>query len=255
MVLSHLYIGALVLGRISGLIISTPGLSMRNMPNMVRVIMIVCITIILVPTLPSVNYEPGLIVLTVHTFQEFLLGFMMGWLVNLIFAGLSMGTELISTQIGQAAAKQFNPSMSTSQGPIGTMAVLLAISVFLGANIHLKMLWLLSQSFHQIPPGQIQNLISGMAIWVDFSSVLIDISIRISGPIIAFVFLNNFFLAMLSRLAPNMNVFFSIGFLISLIGGMILFTLLMPALFTIVLEYCNIALLKISAMLEAMRGG
>ena len=255
MVVTHLYIGALVLGRITGLIIAMPGLSMRNMPEMVRVIMIVCITIILVPTIPEVAYQPGLILVTVHSIQEFLLGFMMGWLVNLIFSGLSMGTELISTQIGQAAAKQFNPSMSTSQGPIGTLAVLLSISVFLGANIHLKMLWLLAESFHQLPPGQINHLISGMTVWVDFSSVLIDISIRISGPIIAFVFLNNFFLAMLSRLAPNMNVFFSVGFLISLMGGMILFTLLMPALFTVLLDYCSLALQKITVLIKAVRGG
>ena len=109
----------MVLGRISGLIIAMPGLSMRTMPNMVRVIMIIAMTTILVPTIAMNPFQPGLVVLTLHSIQEFLLGFMMGWLVNLIFAGLSMGTELISTQIGQAAAKQFNPSMSTSQGPIG----------------------------------------------------------------------------------------------------------------------------------------
>ena len=40
MVLAHLYVGALVLGRISGLIIAMPGLSMRIMPNMVRIILI-----------------------------------------------------------------------------------------------------------------------------------------------------------------------------------------------------------------------
>jgi flagellar biosynthesis protein FliR len=98
------------------------------------------------------------------------------------------------------------------------------------------------------------NLTAGMGVWIDFSSVLVDISIRISGPIIAFVFLNNFFLAMLSRLAPNMNVFFSVGFLVSLIGGMILFTLLMPALLTVILEYCELALLRVVILVEAVRG-
>jgi flagellar biosynthetic protein FliR len=254
MVITQIYVGALVLGRISGLIIAMPGLSMRTMPNMVRIIFIVAITVILVPSMPAQSYEPGLILLTVHSIQEFLLGFMMGWLVNLIFAGLSMGTELISTQIGQAAAKQFNPSMSTSQGPLGTLSVLLAITIFLGADIHLKMIWLLADSFKSIPPGEIMNLTAGMGVWIDFSSVLVDISIRISGPIIAFVFLNNFFLAMLSRLAPNMNVFFSVGFLVSLIGGMILFTLLMPALLTVILEYCELALLRVVILVEAVRG-
>ena len=253
MFLAHIFTATLILGRISGLIIAMPGLSMRIMPTMVRIIMIVSLTMILVPTIPMKPYQPELIQLTVHSIFEFLLGFMMGWLVNLIFAGLSMGTELISTQIGQAAAKQFNPSMATSQGPIGTLSVLLAIAIFLGADVHLKMIWLLADSFKTIPPGQIADLTAGMAVWVDFSSVLIDISIRISGPIIAFVFLNNFFLAMLSRLAPNMNVFFSVGFLVSLIGGMILFTLLMPSLFTIVIEYCDLAMQRVPVLLEAVR--
>ena len=52
-----------------------------------------------------------------------------------------------------------------------------------------------------------------------------------------------------------MNVFFSVGFLVSLIGGMILFTLLMPALFTVVLEYCDLALKKVLILVEAVRGG
>ncbi len=255
MILAHIYIGALVFGRITGLVIAMPGLSMRTMPTMARIIMVICITLILVPTMPmQPGYQPGFLELTINSATEFLLGFMMGWLINLVFAGLSMGTELISTQIGQAAAKQFNPSMSTSQGPLGTLSVLLAMVVFLDANMHLKMLWLLADSFKQIPPGQIVNLTSGMAVWVDYSSILVDISIRISGPIIAFVFINNFFLAMLSRLAPNMNVFFSVGFLVSLIGGMILFTILLPSLFTIVIEYCNKSLQEIPLLIEAVRG-
>ena len=68
----------------------------------------------------------------------------------------------------------------------------------------------------------------------------------------AFVFLNNFFLAMLCRLAPNMNVFFSVGFLVSMIGGMILFAMLMPAMFTLILEYCDEALNLIPIMLDAI---
>ena len=251
MSLVHIYIGALVLARISGLMVAMPALSMKSMPNMVRMILILCITAILVPTIPEQKYSPDLILLGFDTMVEFLLGFLIGWMVNLIFTGLSMGTELISTQIGQAAAKQFNPSMATSQSPIGTIAVLLSIALFLDADIHLKMLWLLADSFKQIPPGQIHNIVGSMVVWVDYSSVMIDISIRVAGPIISFVFINNFFLAMLSRLAPNMNVFFSVGFLVSMMGGMVLFTFLMPSMFSLVLDYCEQALLLIPTLLIA----
>ena len=76
MVLTHIYVGALVFGRITGLIIAMPGLSMRTMPTMVRIIMIVCITIILVPTMPmNAEYQPGLLELVFNSATEFLLGF------------------------------------------------------------------------------------------------------------------------------------------------------------------------------------
>ena len=72
---------------------------------------------------------------------------------------------------------------------------------------------------------------------------------------ISFKGLNNFFLAMLCRLAPNMNVFFSVGFLVSMIGGMILFTMLMPSMFSLIIDYCDEALKRIPIMIDAIKGG
>ncbi|MEC7987219.1 MAG: flagellar biosynthetic protein FliR, partial [Myxococcota bacterium] len=198
------------------------------------------------------EFAPTLHVLVTLSVLEFMLGLLMGWLVNLVFSGVSMGMELISTQIGMAAAKQFNPSMSTSQSALGSLAILLAIGTFLGMDLHLQMIQILGNSFHQIPPGEVGDIVRGMSFWVEYSSVIVNYSMQIGAPIMGFVFLNNFFLAMLSRLAPSMNVFFSVGFLVSMIGGMILFALMLPMLFDYIIRICEDAIREIFVLLDVI---
>ena len=64
--------------------------------------------------------------------------------------------------------------------------------------------------------------------YVEHTKIIFDLAIKIAAPILLFVFLNNSFLAMLSKLAPNMNVFFSVGFQVSMMGGLVIFYLIIP---------------------------
>ena len=227
-----------------------PVFGIKSIPNTVKIILMVCLTMILLPVVPKVSYAPSLGLLLIGISVEFFFGMVMSWVVNLIFAGLITGTEVISTQIGQAAAKQFNPSMQISQSPIGGIAVLLSLATFLGANLHLQMIVILADSFTSLPPGAIKSPLGAAAIWIEYSGVVLDSGIRIAGPILALVFLNNSFLAVLSRLAPNMNVFFSVGFLVSMIGGLFLFTALFPDILEYTLSLCEESMLRMRDMIE-----
>ena len=64
--------------------------------------------------------------------------------------------------------------------------------------------------------------------YIEHTKIIFDLAIKIAAPILLFVFLNNSFLAMLSKLAPNMNVFFSVGFQVSMMGGLVIFFLIIP---------------------------
>ena len=67
--------------------------------------------------------------------SELLLGISIGFVVNMVYYTFMTGTEMMSTQIGMAAAKQFNPSLATTQSPTGGIVVLLSLTVFLGMNL------------------------------------------------------------------------------------------------------------------------
>ena len=90
------------------------------------------------------------------------------------------------------------------------------------------MIQILAESFEYIPPTKIGSISEAGFFYVQHTKIIFDLAVKISAPVLLFVFLNNSFLAMLSKLAPNMNVFFSVGFQVSMMGGLCIFYLIIP---------------------------
>ncbi|MBM76431.1 MAG: hypothetical protein CMK59_13580 [Proteobacteria bacterium] len=230
MKLSFLIIAALVTGRLGGMFITMPVLGQRVFPMQVRIILLIALTMVILPTLPEYpeKHTMMLSTLLVGLALEMLLGILIGFYVSTVYHGIVVGMEIMSTQVGKGAAKQFNPSMSVSQSPIGSIALFMTLLIFLGNNCHLEMLMLLVKSFFIIPPGTVGGIVPAGMFWVADTSNMFEWGFKMASPILIFVFLNNSFLAVLSKLAPNMNVFFSIGFMVSIMGGVVIFYLLIP---------------------------
>ena len=242
-----------VLARLTGLMLTMPALNFNAMPMMARVLMALAITAVMTPVVPSAGV-PSLMMILIGVASELLLGILMGGMVGMVFGGLALGVEIISTQIGQGAALQFNPMLAISQGPIGGIAVLLATAVFLGLNFHHDMLRALAISFVELPAGQFGTPLPGIEVWIKFSRVVIITGIRVAGPVLCLVFLVNAFMMILTKIAPNMNVFFSVGFIFSMIGGMILFFYMLPQLFEGHMSLVAEAISNVPDLIEQIRG-
>jgi flagellar biosynthesis protein FliR len=254
MSLALLVTGVFVLARMTGLMLSMPVLNFKAMPMTARILMALSITAVLTPVVPNAGV-PTLLVILVGVAAEITLGILMGGIIGMVFGGLALGVEVISTQIGQGAALQFNPMLAISQGPIGGIAVLLATAVFLGFNFHHDMLRVLAISFVELPAGQFGSPLPGVEIWIQYSRVVIITGVRIAGPVLCLVFLVNSFMMVLTKIAPNMNVFFSVGFIFSMIGGMTLFFYMLPNLIESHMMTVSDAISSMPQLFERIRGG
>ena len=242
-----------VLARMTGLFLTMPAMNFKAMPTTARILMALSITAVMTPVVPSAGI-PTLLVMIVGLISELILGVLMGGMIGMIFGGLALGIEIISTQIGQGAALQFNPMLAISQGPIGGIAILLATAVFLGLNFHHDMLRALAISFVELPAGQFGSPLPGIEIYIVLSKVVIVTGIRVAGPVLCLVFLVNAFMMVLTKVAPSMNVFFSVGFIFSMIGGMILLFYMLPQLFEGHLMAVSEAISNIPQLFEQIRG-
>ncbi len=250
MSLAWLITGALVMGRITGVIAIMPVFGAQGIPRLVKALLSVALASVIAPSLPVVEMPPTISILVLAMIGEIILGVLVGGVVRLAFGALGMAGEMISTQIGHGAAMFFDPVSGSAQGPVGTLGVYLASLIFIGTNLHLRLLISMTESFDVIPPGGSADLISAGAVWLDYGTVVIDTGMALCGPIIALVFLSNLSVAVVTRLAPQMNVFFALGLIFTVGGGEALFFLGLPEMLTAHLELIDSSLDRIPLIID-----
>lgn len=227
-ILGWLVTGALVAGRISGAFLVMPGFGSVGVPPLVRILGALCLTAIIAPLLPPLTAPPTLTLLVWGMTTEVFLGVLLGGTVRLAFGAIALAGELFSVQIGHGAAIQYDPSLQISQGPLGILSTLLATACFFGADLHLVMVRNIARSFQVVAAGGATNLTSASTVWLDISANIIAIGMQLSAPLLVMVFLLNFFTGVVTRIAPAMNAFFSLGMVLTVSGGMVVFTLALP---------------------------
>ena len=205
--------------RILGLIIAAPLFGNQVVAVRLRVGLALLITVVIAPALPPLpDIAPdsatgmGLFV------QQLLIGLVMGFAVRLIFTAVEMAGELIGLQMGLGFAVFFDPQHSAQVPVIGQFLGLIATLFFLAVNGHLLMLSVLADSFRLMP---IAATTIDPAFWRDaagWGSRILYVSLLLSLPVIAALLVTNLALGVLTRAAPQLNIF-AFGFPVTLAVG------------------------------------
>jgi flagellar biosynthesis protein FliR len=220
----------LIIARFLGMFVVAPLFSDRSVPQMIKLVFILWLSLILwfvvpVPAvLPTVPIEWAF-----AYFQEFFIGFLIGFVLRIFFIGLQFAGSAMDMQMGLSSASAFDPATGAQATLMSRMMYNLATIVFLVTDGHHLFLTSFYESFKIMPlisNASYPGLIDHVSILV---SRLFIIAIKISIPIMVITFMLDFSLGLLSRLAPQVNVFF-LGFQIKPALGLWIFVLLVPML-------------------------
>ncbi|HJN75496.1 MAG TPA: flagellar biosynthetic protein FliR [Myxococcota bacterium] len=247
--------GMLVFARLGGLFLSLPVVSAQGVPRYIAVLGAGALTMVLAPALPYAEIPPSVGVLMVGVATELVLGLLMGSVVSALFGSIALGCELMGIQIGFGMAALFNPFLKISSGALGTLASWLAGLVFLGTGLHLHCLEILGGSFALVPPGGAVELALAGPVVVEVVGLAIATGVSLAGPVLALVWLVNVFIAVLTRLAPRMNVYFSVGTVLTAAAGLGLYAAALPWMLTGHLTLLETGLAWMLRVLEAVNGG
>ncbi len=142
----------------------------------------------------------------------------MGFAAKIVFTAFDMAGEFIGAQMGLGFATFYAP-LSSAQTPVVTEFIgLLALLLFLSLNGHLLYLATLAQSFSAIP---VSATPLGAASWLNLAelgSKIFSAGLLIALPILVALMITNVALAVLTRAAPQLNLF-ALGFPLMLLGG------------------------------------
>lgn len=207
------------LTRILSFIASSPLWGSAGIPRRTRLILGICLTIAIAPALPPMptvapGSLPGLWILV----QQMLIGIGMGFTARIVFSAIDVAGEFIGTQMGLGFATFYDP-LSSSQTPvIGEFLGLISFLLFLSLNGHLMYVATLAQSFYAIPVSALPLDGSSWLNIVEIGSKMFSVGVLLSLPVVVALMITNIALAVLTRAAPQLNIF-ALGFPLTMIGG------------------------------------
>lgn len=209
------------LARIMGLLASAPVFNNRAQPARIRLVVGLVITVALVPVLPPMPAVPpgswiGMAILA----QQVLIGLLLGFTLRIAFAAIDVAGELIGMQMGLSFAIFFDPDAGGQTAVLSDFLNLLATLIFLAINGHLLMIDLLVRSFEWLPVATDALDAGGWAFLARSGITVFAAGLLLSLPVIAVLLVANIALGVLTRAAPQLNLF-AVGFPITLTAGFI----------------------------------
>lgn len=216
------------LTRILGLIAAAPLFGNISVPMRVKVMLGVMLALIIAPGVPQVPaMDPmsmtGFLILA----QQFVIGTAMGFTVRVVFAAMEMAGELCGLTMGLGFATFFDPQTRGRSPAISQYLALLTLMVYLAGNLHLVLLATLADSFNTMP---ITTELVGGGVFrqlVSWSGSIFSSGVQLALPIVAALLITNIALGILTRAAPQLNLF-GIGFPITISVGFIMIALALP---------------------------
>ncbi len=214
--------------RILALVASSPILGNKQVPAHLKIGLSLMLTFIIAPTLgPLPAIDPasalGLLVLM----QQILAGLLMGFAMRLIFTAVEMSGELAGMQMGLGFASFFDQVNATFTPVVAQFLGIIAALAFIGMNGHLLMLEALAESFQTFPISvELPHALALRSI-AEWGSSMFTYALQLSMPVIGALLFTNIALAILTRSAPQLNIF-AIGFPLTLAIGFAALTLSLP---------------------------
>lgn len=182
-----------------------PPMSQLRVPVRVRVLIALSLAACLADASPSaglLTLSSGELVLAACV--EMMLGLLIAFAYQAMFASLSFAGRVIDVQAGFGLAMVIDPG-SRQQAPLfGTIFTLVAGVIFFALNGLSDLLRLLATLSHLLPPGQLQFNVEPQKIIAYFGAAM-SLGLAAASAVILCLFLIDSSIAFLSRTLPQMN--------------------------------------------------
>jgi flagellar biosynthetic protein FliR len=235
------------LTRILGMLAAAPIFGHNSYPRPMKIVLGIMLAMIMAPVVPAMPAaDPMSMAGLLIMLQELLIGLAMGFSMRIVFAAVEMAGEVASMTMGLGFASIFDPQTRGRSSAVSQFIALIASLAFLAANGHLVLIEALGESFYTLPISATPISANMPYQLVNWGGTIFSVGLQLSLPIVAALLITNVALGILTRAAPQLNLF-GIGFPVSLGAGLLLIGAVFP--------YLNIPLQNLfNEGVEALRG-
>lgn len=207
--------------RIAGMLAIAPIFGARMVPVRIRLVIALLLTFLVIPLLPPVPaLDPLSAAGVLVTIQQLIIGLAIGFSIQLVFAALVIAGQTIAMGMGLGFAQMVDPQNGVNVPVIGQYYVVIATLLFLALNGHLALISVLVDSFQSLPIGAETLTREDMRAIAYWGTRMFAQAILVALPAVASILLVNVSFGVVSRSAPQLNVF-GVGFPVTLTLGFV----------------------------------
>ena len=216
--------------RVLAVFTAAPIFSSRAFPVRARIALAFLVAFAAQPSMPQAPIigfnDPAALGVVV---QQVGIGLALGFAVRLVFAAVELAGEVIGFQMGLNFAAFFDPSLNSQSSAVARFFGQITALLFVVMNGHLMVLVAVNKSFQAFPVNQNFLQALGQMKLYNLGSDLFASALWMALPMVGMLMFVNFALGVISRVAPQMNIF-AVGFPITLVVGLIGIAYTLPML-------------------------
>jgi len=212
----------LILVRMSCFVVTAPFFNMANTPARTKIGFSIVVSMLLYSvfgTTMVVEYANDFEYASLAV-KEAVVGLLIGFSANICMLMVQFAGKIIDLEIGLAMASIFDPNTKTETGIIGTLYYDMVLLLLIVSNLHSYLIMAIKETFEIIPIGKMTINPSLYDTFVEFAGAYFSIGFRIALPVFAAILLLNIVLAIMARVAPQMNMFV-VGMQLKIIVGLV----------------------------------
>ena len=160
---------------------------------------------------------------------EAMAGIAIGFAVQIGFSAALIAGELIGNAMGLGFAAMVDPTTGQQNPALAQFLSILGTFLFLSIGGHLALAATIVESYRALPPGDAWITAESIRGLVYFGSILFAAGLSIALPVGFAIVLVQLVMGMLSRTAPQLNLF-AVGFPAALLAGIVLLAIAAPVM-------------------------
>jgi flagellar biosynthesis protein FliR len=217
----------LTFARIGTMVMLMPGIGERVVSARARMAFALLLTLVMFPTTRPLLLGQGAPQATIMLmFSEILIGLTLGLAVRVIVSALQTAGNIVAQQLGLSFAMTVDPTLGNQQASIANLLTLLGTTLVFVMDLHHLAIGAMRESYTLLPPMGIPDVGDAASLAVKAMSRSFALAVQMSAPFIVFGILFNLGLGLLSRLMPQLQIFFLAMPATILMGSVILMAVL-----------------------------
>lgn len=234
--------------RVGSMMATMPGFSVSYLNVQARLFLAIGVTLVMAPVLgPGLPPLPGTVgALGLLVVTEVFYGIFLGLVGQAVMASIHLAGTSIGQNTGLMNAMVFDP-VTESQGAlvIGMLTTIALVSVFV-MDLHHLMFHALYHSYTLFPVGQNPVAEDHLTSWLDILAKSFLLGLGMAMPFIVFGIVFQSSMGLMSRLSPQLNVFF-VALPIQILFGLGVLWVTVPSLMMWFLRHLEDVLMTFTA--------